>query len=127
MNLNLAVLSHLQADANVTALCGPRLYAGSDEPPVDYTPLLGSAICFKLRNDGFLYEDFNSVGSVQFKCYGQTALAASQCYEKLKLSLHHQKSQHIQYGELESGGVNLREPETRWHFVLAFFSVLACA
>lgn len=127
MNLNLAVLSHLQSDVNITALCGPRLYAGCDEPPVDYTPSLGSAICFKLRNDGYLYEDFNSVGSIQFKCYGPTALSASQCYETLKLSLHHQRSGAVQYGELESGGVNLREPETRWNFVLAFFSVVACA
>ena len=116
------ILSHLQADAPLVALVGSRLWAESDFPPAGYTPADGPGIAFKLRGGAADYIPMHRP-SVQFKCYGANEVTAWQCYRGLVDALHERPGANVRWGQSEIYGQTLREPDSGWLFVLAFFSL----
>lgn len=115
---------YLASQAVLTALTGSRIYAARDVPPVGYTPDSGACVVFKIRSGGRDYEDALLAPSVQFKCYGLTEVAAWACYCALVDALHNGHSTTILHAEEEGMGTPLEEPETRWPFVLSFFTIM---
>jgi len=114
------VLDHLLA---VTTL-GTRIHADADTPPAGYTPADGPCYCFKAR--GGIDEDTEviQIVSMQFKCYGDTNIAARQAYRALNDVLKTAKTYRIMSARREALGVTLNEPDTGWPYVLVYYSFM---
>jgi hypothetical protein len=119
-----AILDYLLAQPGLTNVVEGRIYAEVDTPPPGYTPADGQAICFKTRGGIQDYEGAILMPSVQFKCYGASEFEANEAYRALCDALNDKASYAIKYARLEALGVTLREPDTDWIYVLAFFSIL---
>ncbi len=119
-----AILDYLLAQPGLTNVVEGRIYAEADSPPPGYTPADGQAICFKTRGGFQDYEAAILMPSVQFKSYGASEIKANEAYRALYDTLNDKASYAIKYAMLETLGVTLREPETDWIYVLAFFSIL---
>jgi len=108
----------------LTALVDDRIYAGRNVPPPDYRPTTGPAVTFRTRGGEGDYEDALLNESLQFKCYGETAVEAHETYRALVDALNLACSANILHAELEVAGQQLEEPETLWPLTLAYFLVL---
>lgn len=117
------LVDFLQAAAGVTALTGSgRIYAGQSEPPPDYKPDDGQAVCITRRGGQPDYSGAVIVGSYQFKHYGSSPLVADQLYRAVFDALQYQRGNNLR-AEAESLGQNLREQERGWYFTLAFYQI----
>ena len=119
------LLQHLQAVAGITALTTTaRIWAEEDYPPPDYNPGQGQALVFKRRGGGEDHEGAILKPNYLFKCYGQTPSAANALYRALYDGLHQQASQYIKYAIQDQPGETVREIDTRWPYVLVFYTIL---
>ena len=118
------VRAFLAGKSALTTLTGSRLYAGQDVPPPGYNPDDGQAITFRVRGGTRDYDDAILIPSMQFKCYGDTETTAYQCYRALVDALHNGHNVTINHAEEETFGQSLEEPDTEWHFVLCFFTIM---
>lgn len=114
----------LTAQSAITTAFGTRIWAEVDAPQPGYKPSAGKALVFKIR-DGYIPTETAAylAFSFQFKCYGPNELAAYQGYMTLFDALNFAANQHIKSAEAEVLGQSLREPDSNWPYVLAFFSV----
>lgn len=122
IDIPLKILEALEANAALIAITGTRLWAESDYPPAGYTPDDGPGIAFKVRGGGPDYIPMHRP-SVQFKCYGASEVVAQQCYRALVDALHDQPGVDVRWGQQETYGQTLREPDSGWVFVLALFTL----
>lgn len=113
----------LIADATLTALIGARIYAERTEPPEGYKPGVdGGCVCFQMSGSVDYSNAFQS-GRVQFKCYGKDEVAANQVYRALYDALNRRSGQYVRWAINQTLGQTLREPDTKWVFVLTYFIV----
>ena len=61
---------------------------------------------------------------VQFKCYGDSPLEANGVYQALADCLENDKTYEVMSATLESGSIDLREPDTDWPYVLSFWRIV---
>lgn len=114
------LLTHLEAQPEMS---GIALYAGENYPPAPRKPSDGPSICFRPRGGVEVEESDHLFPSMQFKCFGSTPLAAWQAYMSLSQALE-QPGARIRWAGPEVTGQALREPETNWPYVLAFYQIL---
>ena len=109
----------------LTDLTGQRIWAGESEPPesVKYRPDQGGAIAFMGTGGTGGYNGEIIRPRIQFKCYGGTKLEAGQVYQKLFDALHFPNYE-IMDADLESGPIEINEPETDWPVVLSFWRIM---
>jgi hypothetical protein len=112
----------LAANAGLTALVGTRIYAERTEPPEGYKPGQGSCVCFSISGSVDYSDAFQNC-RVQFKCYGKDEVEANQVYRALYDALNRQSGQYVRWAINQTLGQTLREPDTKWVFVLTYFSV----
>ena len=114
--------SHLLQSGDLFALTSTRIYAERTEPVEGYKPSDGGCVCFSL---GGAVDSSNAFerGRVQFKCYGKDEVVANQVYRALFDALQHQSGQYVRWAVNQTLGQTLREPDTKWTFVLTYFSV----
>ena len=117
------VLGHLQANAPLVAVVGGRIYAGTATPPNSYKPTQGACIVFDFRGGQPAYEGMERP-RLQTKTYGLTPYVAQAGYRALVDALHEVQGGNVRWAKLSTYGQNLLEPETDWHFVLAFFELM---
>lgn len=109
----------------LTALTGTtRIWAGRDDPPVDYKPSDGNAVVFKARDQSPDYDDAVMIVPIQAKCYGTSEIDAMTCYRALYDALQNAATSDLLHAENEGGGQPLEELETGWNFVLGYFLVV---
>ena len=118
------IREYLLLSADLREMVDERIYAGRDVPPVGYLPGEGGCVVFRVRGGGPDYDDALLNSSIQFKCYGENEIAAFEVYLALYDHLHNGKSSQVLHAESETLGQPLEEPDTEWHFVLAYFSVI---
>lgn len=119
-----AILDFLLDQEGLTNVVEGRIYAEAYDPAPGYTPADGQAICFKTRGGRQDYTGSVLLPSVQFKCYGETEVEANEAFRALYDALNDKASYEIKYAMLETLGQTLREPDTEWIYVLAFFSIM---
>lgn len=124
VDLHAIVRAYLLTDATLVGLIGSRLYAGRDVPPVGYKPDDGACITFKVRGGGPDYDDALLNPSVQLKCYAESEAEAWALYRALYDHLHNAHTASILHAESDALGQLLEEPDTKWIFVLTFFTVM---
>ncbi len=114
----------LLANSTITTAFGSRVWAAVDTPQPGYKPSDGKALVFKAR-DGYVPTENTGylAFSFQFKVYAANELAAWQGYMTLFDALDGKANQYIKSVEAEVLGQSLREPDSNWPYVLAFFSV----
>lgn len=126
------ILNFLLDQPVLVSLINTRIYAERDTPVAGYHPNLGGCICFKRRGGTFDEEAAVIGSSYQFKVYGadgaefQTETpeaAADTIYRTLFDCLNFASSYLIRGAQMEALGQTLREPDTKWVYVLAFFRV----
>lgn len=115
--------SYLAGKSAITSLVGTRIYAGRAFPPKSYTPGL-KALAFNGRGGQIDYTSQFLSESVQFKCYGSDEVDAMGLYRMLVDTLHDGSGSGIRHAELEISGYPLQEPDTDWHYVLTYFTIL---
>jgi hypothetical protein len=117
-----ALRDALLSVAAVSAEFGTRIYPESPTPPNGYKPSIGTCLCFKARG-GQPHPHTDAVlrPSVQFKLYGATEIDAQRAYRVLFDALRTLKTTSVMGAEAETLGTTLREPDTGWVFVLAFY------
>lgn len=118
------IRDYLLLDADLVGLVGNRVYAGRDVPPVGYAPGDGPCVTFRVRGGEPDYDDALLNPSVQFKCYAPDEPSSYEVYRALYDHLHNGQAAGIAHAESEVLGQLLEEPETDWHFVLAYFRVM---
>jgi len=115
--------SFLLLNVALLALTSTRIYAERTEPVEGYQPGKdGSCVCFTL---GGTVDSSNAMqrARVQFKCYGKDEVEANQVYRALYNALHRQSGQYVRWAFCQTLGQTLREPDTKWPFVLTYFEI----
>ncbi len=103
-------------------LVGQRIYCHRDNPPEGYAVADGPCICLKTRGGEVDETDELLVPSVQIKCIGRSEMEANTVYLALFGALHHRKSTLVRWAACEVLGQTLIDPETKWVFVLTYFT-----
>lgn len=118
----IVIRDFLLADAGLVALVGDRIHAEKSNPPAGYKPSAGPCICFKVRGGGISSSDALLLPSVQFLCYAADEVTANTVYQALVEALHNGRGAEMRWGQSETLGQTLRDPETGWPFVLCHFT-----
>ena len=123
-DLNLSIRQFLAADSAINTAFGSRIYAGRIVPNEGYKPSDGACICFNPRGGPLPYEKgVPRTPSIQFKVYAQTGQEANTAHEIVYGAIHHAPAgAAVVWCELEAEPSILREPDTQWPYVLAFYS-----
>jgi hypothetical protein len=126
------ILQFLLNQPALVAEINTRIHAERDTPPVEYHPSQGGCICFKRRGGGIDEEAAVLSPSYQFKIYGADGAdfqtespeaSANRIYGILFDVFNFAGNGLIRGVQLEALGQSLREPDSQWVFVLAFFRV----
>jgi len=120
-----AIRSYLADQAGLmahTGNAGERIYAGPDLPP-EYSPANGAGILFNLRGGGQDYTSLVLSPSIQFRTYGPTMKAAIAADRALYDALNDAQCWPIKIARLDVPGQPLSDPDTRWPFVLSFYTI----
>jgi hypothetical protein len=112
----------LMDNETLTLLVGARIYAERTEPVEGYKPEDGGCICFQLSGEMDYSGGFQR-RRVQFKCYGVDEVKANEVYRALHDALERQSGQYVRWAISQTLGQTLREPDTKWVFVLTYFTV----
>lgn len=115
---------YLEQQVALVALTGARIYPEANEPPEGTLPTDGPTLCYKVRGGIPVKPRQLWSVSIQFKCYGRNEIEANELYRVLVDVLDCAHAGQMRGAELEVAGVTLREPETLWPYVLAFFTVV---
>lgn len=124
------ILNYLLDQSDLTTLTGTRIWAEADTPPATYRPSEGPAICFKRRGGVMDEEAVILSPSYQFKIYGADGAtgqstspeaSADTVYRKLFDVLNFAGTALIRGVQLEAMGQTLREPDTKWTYMLVYF------
>lgn len=121
IDVSAQVRAYLVSVPQLAALVGSRIYAERDVPPSGYRPSQGGAIVFKVRGGLPDYSESQLNPSLQFKCYGIDEAAAGAVYRALYESLRRKANGYFKSAQVEVLGQTLREPQTEWVYVLAFW------
>lgn len=128
-----AVVAYLRGESDIATEVGARVY-GDALPASLSGQTVPKSIAVRMAGSGFDQFDrtFVPIGSTLFeiRCYGPTALDAAQVYYAVqpamrRLKRHYEGDCLIHAATPVSKGTSLREPDTRWFFVRATYSVLA--
>lgn len=120
-DVHAALLAWLEAD-----LPGFLVYPGGEFPPPGITPADGPVVTFKTRGGLPSYEGEHLQPSFQFKIYGQSEADAWANYSAVHdvLDLGRDPAGVVVWAETEVLGQPLREPDTEWPFVLAYYQAM---
>jgi hypothetical protein len=126
IDVHLKILAYLESVSAVTDLATGGIYAARDVPPETYLLSDGSALVFRVRGGDEDYGGAILTPSVQFKCYGATEADADSLYRAVNDALHGVGlfNGDILQGEREAQGQPLEEPDTRWPYVLAYYTLM---
>lgn len=118
----------LTADTNITALTSTRIWSERTTPAKGYTPSDGAGLCVAVRGGTTPYYRFDNNVSLQVKCYAADEVAAQTLYRAVYDRLHFTTSADarppILSAQCEVLGQTLEEPDTKWPFVVGFFSLI---
>lgn len=122
-NVNTRLLSYLQ-----TALPEATIWAGVNYPPATYEPADGAGVAFRVRGGLDPEEEETPAAvlrpSIQFKVYAAAETDAWSAYMDLSEALTLPADSHVLAAVLDGGlGDQLKEPETGWDYVLAYYIV----
>lgn len=109
--------------APVTALTGQRIYAGVSDPPGDWTPEQGAALCAFSRSIGMDHSRHLWRASIQFTCWAASEAEAAQLAETLTAALDTETVRWIRGAVLEMQGPPLRDPDTDWPYIMTAFGM----
>jgi len=113
----------LVADTTLNTLVSGRIYAGEAEPPnsANYTPSLGGCVTFNATGGQTHYENGFYEPRVQVKCWGADMQEAMTVFRTLFDAVDNQVGYAVMHGRLDSGPINLRDPQSDWPYVLSFW------
>ena len=115
----------LVANGAVNALAGSNVFAGEAEWPRSSGFAFGDyGVVFMGTGGTHHYEHAAVIPRLQIKCYGQTPVAANAINRAVFDCLEQDKTYWVMACTLESGPIDLREPETDQPYVLSFWRVV---
>jgi len=129
VDFDAALRAWLEAEAELTALTGTRIYAGV-KLPEGYKPADGSALLFTQRPSGEDYSRKVLYASYQFLCYGagqeQDAEAAARTLARTLCGLlaAARPNSAFMSANMETSPALLEDPDTGWPYTVTFWNMI---